>query len=64
MTVSRISEKLELSDDGLRLIAEARLMPGCSATILDRTTSGIQVKTATGDHLVPTAVAEQLYVSI
>jgi DtxR family transcriptional regulator, Mn-dependent transcriptional regulator len=64
VTVTRISEKLELSDDGLRLVAEARLMPGCSATILDRTTSGIQVQTTTGDHLVPTAVAEQLYVTI
>jgi DtxR family Mn-dependent transcriptional regulator len=63
VTVARISEKLELSDDGLKLVADARLMPGCSATIVERTAKGIQVTTTTGEHVVPTSVAEQLYVS-
>jgi DtxR family Mn-dependent transcriptional regulator len=63
VTVARISEKLELSDDGLKLVADAQLMPGCSATIVDRTAKGIQVKTTTGEHVVPNSVAEQLYVS-
>jgi len=62
-TVARISEKLELSDDGLKLIANAQLMPGCTAEVLEQTTDGIQVKTSSGEHVVPTAVAEQLYVS-
>jgi len=63
VTVARISEKLELSDAGLKLVAEARLMPGCSATIVERNAEGIHVRTATGEHVVPTTVAEQLYVS-
>jgi DtxR family transcriptional regulator, Mn-dependent transcriptional regulator len=63
VTVARISEKLELSDAGLKLVAEARLMPGCSATIVERNAEGIHVRTATGEHVVPTMVAEQLYVS-
>src|SRR5262245_19580267 len=63
VTVARISEKLELSDEGLKLVADARLMPGCSATIIDRTSKGIQVETTTGEHVVPTAVADQVYVS-
>jgi DtxR family Mn-dependent transcriptional regulator len=63
VTVARISEKLELSDDGLKLVADAQLMPGCNATIVDRSAKGIQVKTTTGEHIVPTSVAEQLYVS-
>jgi DtxR family Mn-dependent transcriptional regulator len=63
VTVARISEKLELSDDGLRLVAAARLVPGASATILGREGGGVRVKTATGTHVVPDAVAEQLYVS-
>ena len=63
VTVARISEKLELSDAGLKLVAEARLMPGCSATIVERNAEGIHVETATGEHVVPTTVAEQLYVS-
>src|SRR5215208_456092 len=37
VTVARISEKLELSDDGLHLVATARLVPGASATVLGRT---------------------------
>jgi DtxR family Mn-dependent transcriptional regulator len=64
VTVARISEKLELSDDGLRLVADARLMPGCSATVVERADDGVHVKTATGEHVVPTRVAEQLYVSV
>jgi DtxR family Mn-dependent transcriptional regulator len=64
VTVARISEKLELSDDGLKLVADARLMPGCSATIVERAADGVHVTTATGDHVVPTKVAEQLYVSV
>ena len=64
VTVARISEKLELSDDGLKLVADARLMPGCSATVVERAADGVHVTTATGDHVVPTKVAEQLYVSV
>jgi DtxR family transcriptional regulator, Mn-dependent transcriptional regulator len=63
VTVTRISEKLELSDDGLKLIANAQLMPGCSATVVEHTNDGIKVKTTSGEHVVPSAVAEQLYVS-
>lgn len=63
VTVARISEKLELSDDGLRLVAQARLVPGASATVLARDGTGVRVKTATGEHLVPANVAEQLYVA-
>jgi DtxR family Mn-dependent transcriptional regulator len=63
VTVARISEKLELSDDGLRFIAQARLMPGCNATVLQRDDAGVHVKTVTGEHVVPPQVAEQLYVS-
>ena len=63
VTVARISEKLELSDDSLKLVAAARLMPGCSATIVDSSDDGVKVKTATGEHNVPRVVAEQLYVA-
>jgi DtxR family Mn-dependent transcriptional regulator len=64
-TVSRISEKLELSDEGLHMVASARLMPGASATLVgpDDDGGGVRVKTATGEHTVPDAVAEQLYVA-
>ncbi len=63
VTVARISEKLELSDDGLHLVAAARLVPGASATVIERSGAGVRVKTATGEHVVPDVVAEQLYVA-
>jgi DtxR family Mn-dependent transcriptional regulator len=63
VTVSRISERLELSDDSLQLVANARLVPGASATIVSRDGDGVVVKTGTGEHVVPTAIAEQLYVA-
>jgi DtxR family Mn-dependent transcriptional regulator len=66
VTVARISEKLELSDAGLRLLAAARLTPGCSATVTgaaDGDDGTVRVKTATGEHRVPREVAEQLYVT-
>jgi DtxR family transcriptional regulator, Mn-dependent transcriptional regulator len=63
VTVARISEKLELSDDGLSLLARARLIPGCSATVIERSDGGVKVKTTAGEHTVPAEVAEQTYVA-
>jgi DtxR family transcriptional regulator, Mn-dependent transcriptional regulator len=63
VTVARISEKLELSDDGLSLLARARLIPGCSATVIEQRDGGVKVETAAGEHTVPAEVAEQMYVA-
>jgi DtxR family Mn-dependent transcriptional regulator len=63
VTVARISEKLELSDDGLRLVAEARLIPGATAEVMGAVPNGVQVRTTAGEHTVPDEIAAQLYVS-
>jgi len=64
VTVARISEKLELSDDGLSLLARARLIPGCSATVIEQGDGGgVKVQTTAGEHTVPAEVAEQMYVA-
>jgi DtxR family transcriptional regulator, Mn-dependent transcriptional regulator len=63
VTVSRISEKLELSDDGLNFVATANLVPGATATVMGTEAGGVRVRTDSGEHFVPTKVAEQLYVS-
>jgi DtxR family Mn-dependent transcriptional regulator len=63
VTVTRVSERLEVSDDAIALIASARLMPGCDATVVRRTREMVTMKTETGEHDVPTRVAEYLYVS-
>jgi DtxR family Mn-dependent transcriptional regulator len=64
VTVSRISEKLELSDDGLQFVADASLVPGATATVVAKEPDGVRVRTASGEHVVPTRVAEQLYVEV
>jgi DtxR family transcriptional regulator, iron-dependent repressor len=63
VTVSRVSEKLELSDDGLQFVARASLVPGSAVTVVGREQDGIRVRTESGEHVVPTKVAEQLYVA-
>ena len=62
-TVTRVSEKLEFDDDAIALVAEARLMPGCTAKLIARGAGGVSVLTDTGEHEVPQRVAEQLHVS-
>ena len=62
-TVARVSERLEMSEDAIALIAAAHLMPGCNAAVVTRAKDGVTVKTETGEHRVPTRVAESLYVS-
>jgi DtxR family transcriptional regulator, iron-dependent repressor len=63
VTVSRISEKLELSDEALRLVARARLIPGSTATVLSNGPDGVVVDTPAGEHTVPLEVAEQMFVT-
>jgi DtxR family transcriptional regulator, iron-dependent repressor len=64
VTVKRISEKLELDDESLRLIARAELIPGSPATVVERTGTGVLVKTGAGKHTIPIKAAEQMFVSV
>jgi len=63
VTIARVSERLEMSDEALALIAGAHLLPGCDATVVRAGADGVTVKTDTGEHRVPARVAESLYVS-
>jgi DtxR family Mn-dependent transcriptional regulator len=62
VVVSRISEKMELDDEALRLLANAHLVPESSAVVVGKDASGVSVKTESGEHLVPLAVAQLMYV--
>jgi DtxR family Mn-dependent transcriptional regulator len=58
VVVKRISERLELDDDALTLIARARLTPGSEATVVGRDAAGnVRLVTGDGEHVVPVAVA-------
>lgn len=63
VTVKRISEQLEVDDDVLVLLARARLMPGCVATVVSADGAGVTVTTPAGTEVLPPAVAGRLWVS-
>jgi len=63
VTVVRVSERLEMNDEGLRVVVDARLVPQSEATVIEHRDGGVLVKTVSGEHLVPARVADQLYVS-
>jgi DtxR family transcriptional regulator, Mn-dependent transcriptional regulator len=63
-TVTRISERLEIDDERIRFVAAASLVPGAHATVLERNADDVSVRTDTGDHRIPAAIAEQLHVTI
>src|SRR5262249_24305303 len=58
VTVRRVSEKIELDDDALALLAGAWLTPGSAVTVLGDETVGVRVRTAAGERVVPRSVAE------
>jgi DtxR family Mn-dependent transcriptional regulator len=63
VTVARISEKLELSDDSLKLLSAARMIPGAAAKVVERGGDGVVVETAAGRHTIPREVADQVAVT-
>jgi DtxR family Mn-dependent transcriptional regulator len=63
VVVSRISERLELDDEALKLIAWARLIPGSEATVTGRDALGnVLMTTESGEQVVPVAVARMMEV--
>lgn len=64
VTVTRVSERIELDDESLRFVAAAGLVPGATATVVCHGEEGVQVSTAAGEHAVPARIAEQLHVRV
>ena len=62
VTIARVSEKIELDDAALQLLATARLIPGCKAVIVGRDSDGVRVATGSGEQLVPPHVAQRMWV--
>jgi len=60
--VARISEKLELDDRALSLLAAARLTPGSEASVVGRGTDGTRVAGRDGERTVPDDVARLTFV--
>ena len=63
VTVTRISEKVELDDDALVLLAGAQLIPGSDAVVVGPAPDGVIVKTASGDQTIPMRLADLMFVT-
>ena len=61
--VSRISEKVELDDDALVLLAAAQLTPGSEAVVVGPAPGGVVVKTAAGEQTIPIRLADLMLVT-
>lgn len=60
--VARISERLELDDRALSLLAAAGLIPGSEASVLGRGSGGTRVVADDGERTVPDDVARLTFV--
>ena len=63
VVVRRVNERLEIDDEGIRLLAAAHLMPGSEATVVNVIDGSVTLDTETGKHTLPKRVADNLYVS-
>ena len=64
VTVARVSERIEIDDIAIKLVADAGLTPGRSATVTSTGTDAVHVHTPSGDYSIPAKVADQLYVTV
>lgn len=62
VAVTRITEMLELNDAALKMLADARLIPGCAATVVESGADGVRVKTSVKEQVVPHDVATEMFV--
>jgi len=63
VVVQRVNERLEIDDEGIRLLAAAHMTPGRDATVIEIVDGSVTIDTETGRHTLPRRVAENLYVS-
>ena len=61
--VSRISEKVEMDDDALRLLVGAHLTPGSEASVVRTGPDGVVLETEAGERTVPAELAGLMFVS-
>jgi DtxR family Mn-dependent transcriptional regulator len=59
--VRRISEKAEIDDDAIAFLAGAELIPGSNAVVVGSSADGVQVKSATGEQIVPQKLAQLIF---
>jgi DtxR family transcriptional regulator, Mn-dependent transcriptional regulator len=61
--ITRVSEKIELDDSAMSILAQAGLIPGRESSVVRVEKSGVVVKGADREHLVPMAIAQLTFVA-
>ncbi|MSO17255.1 MAG: dihydrofolate reductase [Actinobacteria bacterium] len=61
--ITRVSEKIELDDAAMSILAQAGLVPGRESSVVRVEKSGVVVKGADREHLVPMAIAQLTFVA-
>jgi DtxR family Mn-dependent transcriptional regulator len=61
--IARISEKIELDDGALHLLANAEMVPGSTVTVVRSEPDGVVVQASGAEHKVPNEVAHLTYVT-
>ena len=61
--ITRVSEKIELDDAAMSILAQAGLIPGRESSVVRVEKSGIVVQGADREHLVPMAIAQLTFVA-
>ncbi len=61
--ITRVSEKIELDDSAMSILAQAGLIPGRESSVVRVEKSGIVVQGADREHLVPMAIAQLTFVA-
>lgn len=61
--ITRVSEKIELDDAAMSILAQAGLIPGRESSVVRVEKSGVVVKGADREHLVPMAIAQLTFVA-
>jgi len=63
VSVTRVTESLEVRESELKVLAAARFIPGVAAHVLGREPEGVRVKTSVTEQLVPLDVAQEIFVT-
>jgi len=61
VTITRLSEKIEVDDEAMVFIAGADLIPGKVATVVSSGSNGVVLENGRGRHHVPPPIAELMF---
>jgi DtxR family transcriptional regulator, Mn-dependent transcriptional regulator len=62
VVVRRISEKIEIDEGALEFLADAHLIPGSNAVVIESGPTGVRLQSENGEQTVPRTIAQLMWV--